>query len=200
MSIKVLVVDEHPVIRLALRTWLAERGFEVVAETGDGKEAMQFIHRYEPQIIMLEPDTPTLSGFTIMERIRLLELPIKVVVFSAQNSSFFINNCVDSGAHAFVSKTQTKDALFAALRAVSAGRRSFPDGVRLPTGSEKSDDPIRNLTGREQQVLHLLTQGLRNNQIAKRMQLSDKTISTYKARLLQKLNAPNVLELILRVK
>ncbi|MCP1489903.1 two-component system response regulator EvgA [Pseudomonas fluorescens] len=198
MNSKVLLVDEHPILHLALTLWLQENDFKVVAEARNGVEAMQCIHKYNPHIIILELDIPRLSGFVIIDRIKLLELPIKVIVFSAQDSRFSIINCVQAGAHGFVSKSEELEVLLKALHAVRSDSKFYPDWVQPDRRSATPTDPMELLSWRERQVLRLLTQGLSNKQVAERMQLSSKTISTFKTRLLKKLNVNSLLELIHR--
>jgi two-component system response regulator EvgA len=196
---KVLIVDEHPITRLALRAWLKEHDFSVVAEASNGVEAMQCIHEHSPHIIILELDIPRLSGFVIIDRIKLLELPIKVIVFSAQHSRLSIINCIQAGADGFVSKTQELEALLEALHTVRSGSTFYPDGIQPSQYAAATPaDPMERLSWRERQVLRLLTQGLSNKQVADRMQLSSKTISTFKTRSLKKLNASSLMELINR--
>jgi len=198
MNKKVLIVEEHPITRLALTMWLKDNHFTVVAEASDGVEAMQCIHQHAPHIVILELDLPSLSGFVIIDRIKLLELPIKVIVFSAQASRFSVINCVQAGADGFVSKTQEPEVLLRALQAVESGLTFFPEWVQPSQRTSAFADPMDLLSWRERQVLRLLTQGLSNKQVAARMQLSSKTISTFKSRSLKKLNAGSLMELLNR--
>ncbi|MDI2145896.1 response regulator transcription factor [Pseudomonas sp. ITA] len=200
MSNKVLLVDEHPIIRLALANWLEANGLKVVAETGKGIEAMQLMYKHEPDLLVLEIDIPDLNGFVIIERIKLLELPIKIVVFSAQDSRLSIIDCAQVGACGFVSKTQDPDVLLKAIRTVQAGQKFFPAWMQSMQHVAVSNDPMERLSWRERQVVQLLKQGFSNRQIADRMQLSSKTISTFKTRSLKKLNANSLVELVNRIK
>lgn len=198
MNKKVLIVEEHPITRLALTMWLKDNHFTVVAEASNGVDAMQCIHQHTPHIVILELDLPRLSGFVIIDRIKLLELPIKIIVFSAQTSRFSIINCVQAGADGFVSKAQELEVLLQALHTVRSGLTFFPDWVQSSQRTSSCADPMDLLSWRERQVLRLLTQGLSNKQVAARMQLSSKTISTFKSRSLKKLNASSLLELLNR--
>lgn len=196
MNNNVLLVDEHPIMRMALSRWLKQNNFRIVAQASNGLEAMQFIHKHEPHIIILDVDIPRVSGYVIIDRIRLLELPIKVIVFSAQNSRLGIIDCAEAGAHGFVSKSEDPHVLIAAIRAVQSGEKFFPVWVRRD--QREGEAPMERLSWRERQVLQLLRQGLSNKQVADRLELSNKTISTFKTRVLKKLNATSLVELISR--
>ncbi|MFJ2714379.1 response regulator [Pseudomonas sp. NPDC087346] len=200
MENKVLIVDEHPVMSLALTSWLKQHGFNVVAQACNGIEAMQFISEHKPHVVLMEIDIPCLNGFVVIERIRLLDMPVKTIVFSAQNSRFVIINCVLAGAYGFVSKTEDGNVLLSAIRTVQSGLKYYPDWVQQEGRLNVTGDPMGRLSSRERQVLQLLTQGLSNNQVAARMQLSCKTTSTFKVRALKKLNANTLMDLLNRTK
>ncbi|WP_130908165.1 response regulator transcription factor [Pseudomonas sp. Sample_16] len=196
---KVLIVDEHPLIRLALHTCLSRHGLERIAEARDGREAIRYIHQHEPDLMITELDLPTLSGLVVLEHIKQLALPIKTLVFSAHTSRLSIMNCALAGAHGFVSKAQEVSALSMALLRVRNGETFYPDWVERER-AQSVDDPMRGLSVRERQVLQLLSEGMSNMQVAERMQLSDKTVSTFKTRSLRKLNAKSVVEIVHRFK
>ncbi|MFJ3372920.1 response regulator [Pseudomonas sp. NPDC086251] len=196
---KVLIVDEHPIIRSALHTCVSQHGLEGIAEARDGREAIRHLHQHEPELMIIELDLPALSGLVVLEHIKLLKLPIKTLVFSAHTSRLSILNCVFAGAHGFVSKGEDLSALSMALQRVKSGETFYPDWVQQDQNLG-AEDPMTVLSGRERQVLQLLSEGLSNIQVAERMQLSDKTISTFKTRSLRKLNAKSVVEIVHRFK
>lgn len=199
MDNNVLIVDEHPLIRLALHTCLLQHGLEVVAEARDGREAIRSLHRHEPNLLIIELDLPALSGLVVLEHIKMLNMPVRTLVFSAHASRLSILNCALSGAHGFVSKTEDLSVLLKAVQAVQTEQTFYPDWVQKEINLDL-DDPMRCLSVRERQVLQLLSEGMSNLQVAERMQLSDKTISTFKTRSLRKLNAKSVVEVVHRFK
>ncbi|KTC50466.1 LuxR family transcriptional regulator [Pseudomonas putida] len=170
---KVLIVDDHPVIRLAVRLLMERHGYEVVAETDNGVDALQLARDHAPDIVILDIGIPKLE---------------------------FSMRCMQAGAAGYVCKQQDLTELLSAIKAVLSGYSYFPNqalhSVRASLGNASEADMVDRLSGREMMVLQQLAKGKSNKQIADGMFLSNKTVSTYKTRLLQKLNARSLVDLI----
>ncbi|WDU60356.1 response regulator transcription factor [Pseudomonas poae] len=199
MSNKALVVDDHPFIRATVKYLLKQEGFDSVYEAGNGADALQVAREERPDIIILDLAMPKLGGLEVISRIKALELPCKVLVLTSYLAMFFSTRCMRAGAMGFVAKTGELDELQKAIRAIRSGYSCFPS---LPTSSVRRDDLqstelelIESLSDRELTVLQMLALGLGNNEIAKSMLLSHKTISTYKTRLKEKLRMSSVVHL-----
>ncbi len=199
MSNKALVVDDHPFIRATVKYLLKQEGFDSVFEAGNGADALQVAREERPDIIILDLAMPKLGGLEVISRIKTLELPCKILVLTSYLAMFFSTRCMRAGAMGFVAKTGELDELQKAIRAIRSGYSCFPS---LPTSSVHRDDLqstelelIESLSDRELTVLQMLALGLGNNEIAKSMLLSHKTISTYKTRLKEKLRMSSVVHL-----
>lgn len=196
---RILVVEEQTVTRHALRLLLEAAGHEVVAEADNGMEALQLVRQLRPTLMIVELNIPRLSGLELLQRLHARDDEVKVLVFTAQRSEYFAARCLEAGAQGFVSKHEDMAELGKALDAVLHGHSYFPSHVlgttQLPHGDSHSL-ALKALSARELTVLQGVCKGLSNVAIGEQLALSDKTVSTYKIRLKQKLQATSQLELI----
>lgn len=193
---RVLIVDEHPITRLSVRMLLTQEGFEVVAEAGNGAQAIQRIERHQPDILILDMNIEQVDALTIITHVKKMPLPAVVVVFTAQYAKHQPAQCIKAGADGYVDKTAELDELLKAIVAAQSGYKYFPCEVFDQTRPKEEIKSLDNLSARELQVLQQLSQGKRNKEIAGRMLLSSKTISTYKRRLLTKFGVDNLVDLV----
>jgi two-component system, NarL family, response regulator EvgA len=195
-----MIVDDHPLIRLVVRSLLEREKHIVVAETDNGIDACTLAGQLMPDLIILDLTLPTLSGLEVIARFKALNLRISILVLTAHNPAHFAARCMKAGAAGFVSKQDDLSDLIDALTAIFSGYTYFPNlKVQLNHHDSRhlnESEQLRNITNRELMVLQHLTEGMLNKDIAKRMLISEKTVSTYKTRLLRKLNANSLLELI----
>lgn len=194
----VLIVDDHPVIRLAVRFLLEEHGMRVVGEADNGVDAVQLVRDLTPQVVILDIGIPKLDGFTVISRIKALKVRSEILILTSQHADSVCRRCIQLGARGFVNKEEDLGSLITAIKAVDAGYSFFPtltfDSVN--TAEQLSElEQIRSLTDREVTVLQYLAQGYSNKQIGDMLFLSNKTVSTYKTRLLQKLGAASLVDL-----
>lgn len=196
----VFIIDDHPVIRLAIRILLEHEGYEVVGETDNGVDAMQMVREHIPDLIILDIGIPKLDGLEVLARLNTMSIPQKTLILTAQPSTLFATRCMQSGASGYVSKQEEFSELLSAIKAVLSGYNYFPSQV-LSTRESRQDylpevEFFNSISDRELMVLQLFAQGRTNREIANGMFLSNKTVSTYKKRLLQKLRANSLVELI----
>lgn len=198
---KVLIVDDHPVIRMAMRVLLEKEGHTILGETDNGVDTLSMAKELQPELVILDIGIPRLDGLEVISRLSASELPLKILVLTGQNASLYAMRCMQAGASGFVCKQGGLAELTSAVNAVSAGYSYFPSiavrGTRK-RGSVAADDNelIRRLSDREMAVLQYLANGYSNKDIAEQMFISNKTVSTYKTRLLLKLNAKSLVDLI----
>ncbi|BCV34422.1 DNA-binding response regulator [Shewanella algae] len=195
----IIIVDDHPVVVMAIRMLLEKNNFNVLATTDNGVDALKLIRDHEPDAVILDIGIPQLDGLEVINRLNNLPMPPKVLVLTAQPSEYFVTRCIQAGASGFVSKQEDLNEVLGALRAVLSGYSYFPSNVGLHRGLNSHSaevEMLAKLSGREMMVLQQLANGLSNKEIAGRMLLSNKTISTYKTRLLDKLNAKTLVDLI----
>ena len=196
----VFIVDDHPVIRLAIRMLLEHEGYEIVGETDNGVDAMQMVRECVPDLIILDISIPKLDGLEVLARFSSMNSTLKTLVLTAQSPTLFAMRCMQSGAAGFVCKQEELSELVSAIKAVFSGYNYFPSQALTPEKSEDDNlseiDLFKLVNDRELMVLKLFAQGKTNKEIATGMFLSNKTVSTYKKRLMQKLKANSLVDLI----
>jgi len=199
---RAIVVDDHPVVRLAVGMLLQRGDIDVVGETGNGQDAVQLAKSLQPDIVILDISIPKLDGLEVIGRLRLLDVPVKVLVLTSQSAASFSARCRQAGAAGFVAKTEELGDLLDAIKAIRAGYSYFPHDAQ-PSSTVPAHQRLQNeetqlasLSDREMMVLIYLAKGWSNIQIADELMLSNKTISTYKTRLLHKLQATTLVDLI----
>lgn len=197
---KALIVDDHPVIRSALNISLTNLGLEVVGDTDNGVDAVGLIRKLQPDIVILDIGIPKQDGLEVISRIRAQGQPVLILVFTSLPVEIYLNRCIAIGANGFVSKEENIHSLNKAITALLDGYTYFPNrSLNAPTVIEiESGDAarVKKLTDREVVILQQLALGYSNLAVAKKMLLSNKTISTYKTRILRKINADSLLELV----
>ena len=196
----VFIVDDHPVIRLAIRMLLEHEGYEIVGETDNGVDAMQMVRECVPDLIILDISIPKLDGLEVLARFSSMNSTLKTLVLTAQSPTLFAMRCMQSGAAGFVCKQEELSELVSAIKAVFSGYNYFPSQALTPEKNEDDNlseiDLFKLVNDRELMVLKLFAQGKTNKEIATGMFLSNKTVSTYKKRLMQKLKANSLVYLI----
>ncbi|KQZ83885.1 response regulator transcription factor [Pseudomonas sp. Root562] len=195
----VLIVDDHPVIRGAVKIVLKLEGYKRIYEASTGNEVLPMIREHQPELVILDLNLPFLDGLDVLARIKAGEVNCRVVVFTSQEPSFYQDRCMRAGAAAYVAKTNDLEHLHKAVHAVMGGYTYFS---RLPTSSvsmstlQRSEKQmIDNLSDRELTIFQHLARGMSNKTIADIMHLSHKTVSTYKTRLIEKLNVDSSVHL-----
>ncbi|HEX4917484.1 MAG TPA: response regulator transcription factor [Limnobacter sp.] len=195
---RVLVVDDHPAVRLALRLVLEREGHQVI-EAKDGNQAMQEVRSSKPDLVIVDIGLPTLDGLNLIKRLRLIEPAPRIIVLSGKPADIYAPRSIAAGAVGFVHKQEDLSDLLDAVKIVLRGHTYFPASA-MQIGRETSQSSlesslIETLSNREITVLKRLAEGQRNQDIANALHLSCKTVSTYKTRLMQKLNLSSMVEL-----
>lgn len=185
----VVVVDDHPPIRMALRTYLEQEGRCRVVGESSGAEAIACVRAHCPDLVILDLALSSSDGLGLIRQISLVSPKIKVLVLSAREERIYITRAAEQGASGYVSKSSSMQEILYAVQLVRAGYRCFPSG-----NGGCVDTPV--LSRRELAVLGFLAQGGRNKDIAEALCISPKTVSTYKMRLLTKLNLKTTLDLV----
>lgn len=198
MNNRILIVDDHPAIVMTLKLLLASEGFDVIAEADNGADALRMAEELRPSIMILDIGIPVIGGLAVIANIVAKKLPIKTIVLTGLPPDYLAARCRSLGAHGFVSKKSDLSEMVNAIRAVRMDDEFFPD-LRGPQSvyacHPNERVSLQRLSVREYRVMEQLVQGMRNKDIAEEMQLSEKTISTYKCRILEKLNLASLLDL-----
>ncbi|HBO0217262.1 TPA: response regulator transcription factor [Pseudomonas aeruginosa] len=196
---RILIVDDHPVIRMAMKMLLEAEGHQIVGDADNGVDAISLGRELKPDLVILDIGIPRLDGLEVISRLMVLALPLKILVLTGQSASLFALRSMQAGAAGFVCKQGGLAELVTAVNAVASGYSYFPSSAMRPVQQGAYSDDVEllgRLSDREVSVLQYLSQGYSNKQISEQMFISNKTVSTYKARLLLKLNAGSLVDLI----
>ncbi|MGZ0783938.1 response regulator [Pseudomonas saponiphila] len=196
----VLIIDDHPVIRMAVRILLEHEGYQIIGETDNGVDALQMVRECEPSLVILDICIPKLDGLELLERLSNMHQPLRVLVLTAQSAALFANRCMRAGASGYVCKREDLSELLSAVKAICNGYNYFPSQAlhldRTALGATLELAQFNSLNDRELMVLQLFAMGQTNKEIATGMFLSHKTVSTYKKRIMQKLATTSMNELV----
>jgi len=191
MTVRVVVVDDHPVFREGLAAVLdAEADMTVVALAADGAEAIDAVSGGGVDVILMDLNLPSMSGIEVTARIGALAEPPAVLVVTMVDDDDTVLAALRAGARGYVLKGSTSDQIAAAIRTVANGGAVFGPGVAAQVLALSSSGKARSqdgLTDREQEVLALLADGMSNAKIARTLGLSHKTVQNYVSRILEKL-------------
>ena len=203
--IKVLIADSHPVVRLGVRQVLeAASGFDVVADVSSTSELFETLKKVSPDVVMLEMDIPDINGIATLRKMKLEFPEAKVLMFSGQSEDVYALSSIRAGAFGYLSKAAGLEYIAAAITKVSEGNmfitNELAQRLAFDEGSKKPRRFFRKLSTREIEVLKLLASGKRNKEVAEGLNLNEKTVSTYKARLMRKLNVDNLVDLLQQAK
>jgi NarL family two-component system response regulator LiaR len=188
-AIRVLLVDDHAVVREGLRAFLAlQDGIEVVGEAGNGDEAVQLAAQLAPDVVLLDLVMPAGDGLSAIHRLRVTAPDARVLVLTSYADDSQIFAATAAGAAGYLLKDVDPGELAAGIRDVHAGRPALHPSVaaRLMRGADTSAG-AGTLTARERDVLALVVEGLANKQIAGRLGIGEKTVKTHMSRVLSKL-------------
>ncbi|WP_019211961.1 acid-sensing system DNA-binding response regulator EvgA [Yersinia massiliensis] len=191
-----IIVDDHPLARIAIRNLLENEGITVSLEASDGAEALALIESHQPEIVILDVDIPTLTGIEVVEALRKKQYNGIIIVVSAKNNIFYGKRSADAGANAFVSKKEGMTNITAAINAAQNGYSYFPFSLSGFVGSLNSEEEkLQSLSSQEIKVMRHILNSMDTAQIASEMNISSKTVSTYKSRLMEKLECRSLMEL-----
>jgi two-component system, NarL family, invasion response regulator UvrY len=190
MTIRVYLIDDHALVRAGMKMILAgEVDIEVVGDADNGEDALRQIRSLKPDVVLCDLHLPGLSGLEITERITRGDLQSKVIIVSVLEDGPLPKRLLEAGACGYIGKAGDAVELLRAVREVSRGKRYLGTNVAQHMALSNvsgSASPFDELSPRELEVAMLLIQGLRQEDIAKRLSLSAKTVNTHKTRLFQK--------------
>ncbi len=196
MLTKVLIVDDHPAMLLALRTLFSQQvPFEIMGYAHDGESCLTLTKNLEPDMIVLDLDLPKTDGFDLITKLKVINASIKILILSSHEEKVYGNRVRALGAQGFVNKAVSGKIIITAAIAVSQGYTFFT--ANTTQMSPKSDEEkLSKISDREFQVLKFLGKGFSNSQISEHLHISNKTVATYKSRLYEKLAVNNIADLI----
>jgi DNA-binding NarL/FixJ family response regulator len=200
--IRVLLADDHGIVRDGLRRIVEESGdMEVVAEAADGREALRLVAQTNPDVAVVDISMPGIDGLEVVNRLKGSHPALPVLILTMHEEAQYIVRAIEAGAMGYLTKQSAPEQLVSAIRKVRQGQRYMTDeasealALRIARGT-RDKTPLDSLSMRELQVLRRLAMGHTNREIAQAYSLSIKTVDTYRARLLKKLDLRNNAELI----
>jgi len=201
MTIRVLLADDHAVVRAGVKALLQQDAdISVVGEAANGRDAVRFALELKPDVVVMDVTMPELNGVEAARLLRDKWPAIRVVILSMHSSSEYVFRAVEAGAVGFILKNAGGGEVAAAVRAVHAGGRYFSPALaefKLTAQSRTGRaSPLDSLSAREYQVLQLVVEGHSSAEIAASIPLSPKSVETYRGRLMKKLTVNNVAGLV----
>ncbi len=203
--IKVLIADSHPVVRLGIKKVLeSSSDIEIIGDVSTTEELFESLKNVSPDVIILEMDIPEINGIAALRKLKSEFPDIKTLMFSGQSEDVYALSTIRAGAYGYLSKTADLDYIVSAVKKVSEGNmfitNELAQRLAFDEGTQKPRRFFRKLSSREVEVLKLLASGKRNKEVAEGLNLNEKTVSTYKARLMKKLNVDNLVDLLQQAK
>ncbi len=193
--IRILVVDDHPVVRDGLAAMLnTQSDFEVVGEASDGEEALQRVADRDPDVLLLDLEMPGVDGIETLQRLKEEKARARAIVFTVFDTDERIVSAMKAGAKGYLLKGAPRDDVFRAVRVVNEG-----GSLLEPLIASRFLDSINNpdaLTARQKEVLKLIATGLLNKEIADRLYISERTVKFHVSEILAKLGAGNRTEAV----
>lgn len=201
MVIRVVLADDHAVVRKGIRDFLEEDGdIQVIAEASDGAKVKELITLHKPDVAVLDVRMPHATGIDVTRWIREQKLPLRVVILTAYDDDPFVLAALRAGANGFVLKNAEAEEIADAVRSVHAGKSVIAPEVagRVIAGMSEQAEPSEHLTEREREVLQCAAAGLTNREIGLRLSISDRTVQGHLASIYAKLQVSSRTEAVTR--
>jgi len=198
--IKVLIVDDHQMVRFGTRRLLEdESGLQIVGEASSGEEAIEAVDALNPQVVLMDVQMPGIGGLEATRRCLRIAPDVKVIALSMHDGEPFPSKLFEAGAKGYVSKRSDPEELILAIRKVMAGQRyistDIAQNLALRPFAEVQQSPFEQLSGREMQIALMVIRGMGAVEMGKKLILSPKTVNSYRYRIFEKLDIKNDVEL-----
>ena len=193
----VVIADDHPLYRSAVRHHLVEKGgVEVIGEATNGTEALELVERLKPDVLVVDLSMPRKDGLAVTRELNGWARPPKIIVLTGYINLFFVLRCYRAGAHGVVGKADSPEEVVAAVKTALEGRRYVPPTMVNEVATHLLEHPghggpLDNITARELEVLRLIAGGTTNREIAGELGISVRTVDTHRSNLLKKLGLRN---------
>ena len=200
--LRILVADDHQVVRTGLRTLLESKtGWQVCAEATNGREAVEKAGELQPDVAVLDLGMPLLNGVEATRQIRKVSPRTEILILTMHDSEHMIQGVLDAGAHGYILKDDADKNLLAAVESMRRHKPYLSSRVSVAAAAAQPDAdgierPARRLTPREREIVQLLAEGKSNKEIATYLNISVKTAETHRANIMLKMNFHSVTELV----
>jgi RNA polymerase sigma factor (sigma-70 family) len=205
MTITIFLADDHPLILQGLQLLLDNQpDLKVIGQASNGRDLVREVVKQKPDVVIMDITMPELNGIEATRQLQEQCPRCRVIILSMHGTARLVTQSLEAGASAYLVKGSANNEVIEAVRAVMQGRRYLsqkiadlvPDQPAARSSAEKLQDPILRLSPREREVLQLVVEGYTNAKIAEELNLSPKSIATYRSRIMQKLNLPDLSSLI----
>jgi two-component system, NarL family, response regulator NreC len=200
MAIRVVLADDHALVRQGLKSLLEREGFQIVAEASDGQEALRHVQTLKPDIVVMDITMPVLNGLEAARQISVSSSKTKTILLTQHDEEQYLSEALEAGVKGYVLKSQVASDLIQAMRQVSRGEVYLSPGVSgavMDAYRSKKEKPRDPLTTRERQVLQLIAEGKSTKDVASVLGISVKTAESHRTRLMQKLDIHETASLVL---
>jgi two-component system invasion response regulator UvrY len=198
-KIRVLLVDDHAVVRAGYRVLLQNTDdVEVVAEADSGEKACRAFADLQPDIVVMDLTMPGMGGLQAIRRMVARDPNARILVFSMHEDTVFVEQALQAGAQGYITKSSAPEILVEAIRELASGKSHIDSEIVQRLAFQRArgkDSPFSNLSTREFEIFCLLAEGLNTSEIAKRLSLSYKTIANYSTQIKSKLHVSTVAEI-----
>jgi two-component system response regulator NreC len=200
---RVVIADDHVVVRDGLRRILEANGHEIVAEIGDGLEVVESVERLRPDVLLLDLGMPGLHGLDVLRKLAARKGSTGVLVLSAESRDEMVISALKSGAKGYLLKSCSGKELLAAVSAVAQGGHYVSTELSdvlvrgISDGGAKAPDPYDALSDREREVFHAMAEGLSNAAIGERLFISPRTAETHRAKIIRRLGLKSQTDIVL---
>jgi DNA-binding NarL/FixJ family response regulator len=203
MTVNIILVDDHPMIRHGLRTLLSSvADFRVIAEASDGLQALQEVDLRKPDILVVDLMMPNLNGLEVLSQVRKLSPATRTIVFSMQSADVYVLEALRAGAMGYLLKDMGASEIVAAIQSVIQGtpylsqRISRLLDVKNTNSQNIAPDMYNTLTAREREILQMTAEGKSSTEVGETLVISPRTVEVHRGRLMKKLGLRNQAELI----
>ncbi len=197
MKIRVVLAEDHPVVRKGIKDILASvPDIEVAGEAGDGEEALRMVQEYKPDLLLLDMELPVLDGVEITEKLNQTESGVKILVLSSYSDRGYIQEMISLGVSGYLIKDEVPEYIIKAIRGVTQGEEGWVsrEVAALLGEFTRDDQGIDELTPREIEVLQLVVEGQTNREIGFNLDISEKTVEKHLHNVYKKLNVRSRVE------
>ena len=211
-SIRTFLVDDHELVRDGIRALLEEHsGVVVIGEAADGIEALKFLEKQKPDLLIADIRMPRMNGIELVSEVRKKQFPIKTLILSMHDSDEYVVQSIEAGADGYLLKGSSKEEFMKAIHKIMMGEKYFSGDVSTvlvnhfsggvknseenTIQSEKLEEAPFQLTNRERQVLDLILEGLNNKEIGEKLNISKRTAEVHRFNLMKKMDVNNLIEL-----
>ena len=198
-KIKVLLVDDHAVVRAGYRMLLqSSDNIEILAEASSGEQACRYYREMTPDVVVMDLTLPGMGGLEAIRRIVARDANANILVFSMHEETVFVDQALNAGANGYITKSSAPEILIDAIKELAAGRRYLDADIAQRLAFEKvrgNDAPFSDLSTREFEIFCLLAEGHNTSEIAKRLSLSYKTVANYSTQIKNKLEVNTVADI-----